>query len=71
MPVVLLTFFVFLAWTRYQVMNPQLPGMTKLFVVVIFPETDAYDLADQRLEIFARKTNRAWIGIHTLPEDLE
>ena len=40
-------------------------------VVAISLETDAYDLADQRPEIFTRKTSGDWISIHNRPEDLE
>jgi hypothetical protein len=40
-------------------------------VVAISLETDAYDLADQRPEICARKTSADWISIHNRPEDLE
>ena len=40
-------------------------------VVSISLSTDAYDLEDQRPEIFARKAWKVWISIHNRPEDLE
>jgi len=39
-------------------------------IVAISLGTDAYDLADQRPETFARKTGGDWISIHNRPEDL-
>ncbi len=40
-------------------------------IVAVSLGTDAYDLADQRPEIFARKAGGEWINIHNRPEDLE
>jgi len=40
-------------------------------VVGISLGTDAYDLADQRPKIFARKLGGDWISIHNRPEDIE
>ena len=40
-------------------------------IVGVSLETDAYDLADHRPEVFAQKTSGDWISIHNRPEDFE
>lgn len=40
-------------------------------IIAVSLETDAYDLADHRPELFTRAAGEGWISIHNRPEDLE